>query len=695
MRGYRETVLQSFGILLLLIFQTVFAGWSRTDGLGTGQILAIASQDNTVFAGLSRAGIFRSDDRGENWEEYSKGLPQNTTITALCIVGSTILAGTEAGIYYSEDNGERWTTGSAVLENMHIRSFSSGGDDLVYAGTHNGGVFRSEDGGKSWRAKNGGLEDICVQTVECYGSNVYAGTQSCLYKSNNKGDTWKLLKQNSSMFFTSVLETGEMLYAGTSPIISAGSLGITCSEDGGETWATADKEIKYKLVRDLHSNGSVILAATWGSGIYKSENSGASWQPFTNGLTCSEINAVTSDGNTFYAATDGGVFRWSIGETGWALKSTGITKLWIRAVTGYQNVIYAGTERDGVFFSVDNGMKWQQDAEGLTSDRIYSITVNEQAVFVGTDSMGVFRRVMNENRWGAVGSDFPALPVVDLTAVGTTIFAENTLSIYRSNNNGDEWNLYKNDLPAGAGTAFTSKNGVLFTGGDDGVYTSKDNGITWTAANSGMEGIPVISMAVAGNTLYAGTFLKGVYRSTDNGATWEAVTPNWSYSIEEMVPVGENIFGLSRTNVFVSDDNGDNWENVHTGIESTQFISLGANNRTLFVGTRYDGVWQRPLADMVNVGRERATPGFSGVSVRAPSGKNTTMTVFLELAHAQPVQVVLYTAGGRCVGLLADRVFTAGNHAVSFNTQGCAPGCYLLKLKTGGSSQNRRVTFLR
>lgn len=692
MRCCRETYCKYFGILLFLLLQPVSAGWNRTDGLGTGQILSIASQGNTVFAGLLKAGVFRSDDRGDNWKEFSDGLPERTSVTALCIVGSTVLAGTDNGMYYSDDNGARWTEGTAVLNGMNITSFAAAGGDLVYAGTENGGFFRSEDGGRSWRSKNEGLDDISVQSVDCYGSTIYAGTQCCLYKSTDKGESWTVLKKNSSMFYTSILDVNGILSAGTSPIITAGSLGIIRSRDGGESWATADKATKYKLVRDMISNGTVAFAGTWGDGIYKSDDNGGSWQPFNEGLTCSEINAFSLSGNTFYAATDGGVFRWTIGESGWLLRSKGITKLWVRAVTGYGNVVYVGTERDGVFFSVDNGTKWLQAPEGLTTDHIYSITVNDQAVFVGTDSMGVFRRVSDESNWGAVSNDFPALPIVDLTAVGTTIFAENQFSIYRSNNNGEQWNLYKNDLPAGAGTAFASKNGVLFTGSDDGVYSSIDNGSNWTVSNNGMEGVRVISLAVAGNTIYAGTFLHGVYRSVDNGGTWEAVTPNWAYSIEELVPVGKNMFGLSSTNVFVSDNGGTTWTNVHDGIQSSQFISLGASNRTLFVGTRYDGIWRRPLSDMVAVGNERYIPPLSGISVLPPSGKKTTMTILLELAHAQPVQVLLYTIGGKRAGLVADGYFNAGDHAVSFNTAAYAPGCYLLKIKTGSTSLNRRVT---
>jgi hypothetical protein len=698
MRGCRKIRSACSGLLLIFSLNFVYAGWQQSNGLGTGRILSVASNNSTVFAGLVNGGIFRSDDVGENWIACSEGLPERTTITALCIAGDVIFAGTEHRLYYSDNNGKDWFEAGTELEERHITALAVSNDAVIYVGTRLRGLYRSDDGGITWSQKNNGLIDSSVQSIDIFGSNLYIGTQNCLYRSVDRAENWQVLKKNSSMYFRAAVEVNGAIYAGTCPIVSVGSLGITCSEDEGENWASADNAVKYKLVRDIITDGSVLLAATWGEGVYHSENGGASWQPFTTGLTCSEVNQFSVSGNTFYAATDGGVFRWTVGEEGWSLKSNGVTKLCVRAVKGSGSIVYAGTERDGVFFSVDNGEKWFQMADGLASDRIYSIEVNDQAVFAGTDSMGVFRRSLDGTSWGAVGSALPALPVVDLTAVGTTIFAENTLTIYRSNDNGDQWNLYKNDLPDGAGTAFVFKGGILYTGSDKGVYKSTDNGASWTASNHGMEDVPIISMAVAGNTLYAGTFLKGVYRSVDNGESWEAVTPEWSYSIEELVPVGSNIFGLSSTNVFVSSDNGGTWENVHTGISGIgtgQFVSLGANNQTLFVGTKFDGIWHRPLSDMVSIDKNRIIPDHASVTVVPPSSRNGNITVLFTLTRMQSVEVAVYTVGGRLITLLADRHFTAGTHTLNFKATGCAPGCYLVKVKTGDMVKNRKITLIR
>ena len=60
------------------------------------------------------------------------------------------------------------------------------------------------------------------------------------------------------------------------------------------------------------TNSNVLYAATVGSGVYLSQNSGQSWQVFNQGLTMREMRDldIASDGSVVYAATNGaGVFR--------------------------------------------------------------------------------------------------------------------------------------------------------------------------------------------------------------------------------------------------------------------------------------------------------------------------------------------------------------------------------------------------
>src|SRR5271169_5139892 len=55
-----------------------------------------------------------------------------------------------------------------------------------------------------------------------------------------------------------------------------------------------------------------------------------------------------------------------------------------------------------------------------------------------------------------------------------------------------------------------------------GVFLSTNNGTSWTAVNSGLTNFSIMSLAVSGTNLFAGT-QNGLFLSTDNGNSWNAV----------------------------------------------------------------------------------------------------------------------------------------------------------------------------
>jgi len=65
--------------------------------------------------------------------------------------------------------------------------------DVLYASTENAGVYKSIDGGLSWRPALYGLTDIHVESLLVDGQdtqNVYAGTPSGIYKTEDGGENW-------------------------------------------------------------------------------------------------------------------------------------------------------------------------------------------------------------------------------------------------------------------------------------------------------------------------------------------------------------------------------------------------------------------------------------------------------------------------------------------------------------------------
>ncbi|MGZ4017265.1 MAG: T9SS type A sorting domain-containing protein [Mucilaginibacter sp.] len=126
---------------------------------------------------------------------------------------------------------------------------------------------------------------------------------------------------------------------------------------------------------------------------------------------------------------------------------------------------------------------------------------------------------------------------------------------------------------------------TMYAGTGNGVFRSADNGQTWSAANSGMARKGTHALAVAGNTIYAGTDYDGVYYSTNDGANWSAKNTGLN---------NLNIISLfsSTAGMFVSNSNGiyfssgGAWTSANNGIPSNYPIYTFAQmGDTVFGGT--------------------------------------------------------------------------------------------------------------
>jgi|GEM_PF-1595813 len=136
----------------------------------SGTITSLAVQGNTIFAGTASDGIYRSTNLGIDWTSTSSGLP-NSSINAIEIYGSIIVAGTNLGIYKSVNYGSNWN--QTNISDL-ISSFCIIGTD-IFAGSNTGGVFKSFSNCSVWANINEGLEILNVRTIAANDYYLFAG----------------------------------------------------------------------------------------------------------------------------------------------------------------------------------------------------------------------------------------------------------------------------------------------------------------------------------------------------------------------------------------------------------------------------------------------------------------------------------------------------------------------------------------
>jgi len=412
-------------------------------------------------------------------------------------------------------------------------------------------------------------------------------------------------------------------------------------------------------------------------------------------------------------------FNTGISNAQW-IHTNGTYGLDVRALATSGTNIFAGTYGDGIFLSTNSGISWTAVDSSLTNKNILSLIVSGENIFAGTWGNGVFLSTNNGTTWTTINT---GLTDSNVTTFATCLFNGDSANpyifagtygggVFLSTNNGSNWievntgltNYVVRDLvinPDGTN---------LFAGTDDGVFFSINKGTSWTAVNNGLTTRYVYTLAICGTYVYAGTTTGGVFRSTNNGNSWTAVnnglTNTYIRSFLICPFVGEssetNIFvGTGWSGVFHSNDYGTNWMQINTGLTNYQVDALiisinAAGDTNLYAGTD-DGVWRRPLSEIItNVENiDDNNPNHFSLSQNYPNPFNPTTSIQYAVSSREFVTLKVYDLLGREVATLINEEKPAGEYEIEFNASGLASGIYFYKLQAGSYSSIKKMICLK
>lgn len=191
------------------VYRSTDGGLSWTSSSGGSGFLAMAagsSSPQVVYASVRLVGSFatsRSTNFGATWTELPALDATPVQVLAVDPTDSDVVyasvtpssAGLPTGLYRSTDAGQAWTRLSGGLPDDVIKALAidPASPGTVYAGSDANGLLRSDDRGQSWVPVNQGLGSLSVRQVVVEPtdpSTLYAGTAKGVYRSTDRGARW-------------------------------------------------------------------------------------------------------------------------------------------------------------------------------------------------------------------------------------------------------------------------------------------------------------------------------------------------------------------------------------------------------------------------------------------------------------------------------------------------------------------------
>lgn len=298
----------------------------------------------------------------------------------------------------------------------------------------------------------------------------------------------------------------------------APSGGVVKTTNGGADWQFSNvmKETKTSLLASANvsrlafdpENRETLYAATFTSGLFKSEDSAASWTRILSKISVYDMAVHPTDPKTLYAA---GLY----GGFGKVLKTQDGGKTWeevyneqgesdaVRAVainSQNPNQVVAGTATGNVVLSSDGGLSWKLAFN--FKDRVQRISWQNGSIYVLVKNKGLSRSADG-------GATFENLT--------------STLSKVVDFQNLD----YNPDAVRGFNQFFVDvyTGNLIYLTTDQGLYKTQDSGKTWQSIALPVNKEAAIARAIAvarssSNIVYTSVG-STVYKTVDGGATWQ------------------------------------------------------------------------------------------------------------------------------------------------------------------------------
>ncbi len=591
-------------------------------------------------------GLYKSIDAGKTWTHL--GLhdaqqiaqialdPQNPDRLFVAVAGHPYGPNEERGIYLSLDGGKSFTRPLYQDQN-------SGGNDvqidpanrqIVYASLwearegpwenaawrgSKGGIYKSTDGGKTWRQLKTGLPGDMTQAnlalAPSASQRLFAAVATPkkvqLYRSDDGGENWRVATDDSRP--AGRIGGGDLPVVRFDPknpeVVYSASVVCWKSTDGGKTWEGwrgAPGGDDYQNVWINPNDTNIILLAS-DQGAIITVNGGASWSSWYNQSTA-QLYHVSADNAFPYRLYSGQQ------ESG----SVGIASRGPNGQITFRDWHPVGAQEYGYVA-----------ADPLNPDLIYGGKLTRYDRRTG-QAQSILPKPYQDDNFRMVRTEPILFSPLDPKLL---FFASNTL--WQTRDGGDHWQEISPDLsrktyqmPDSIGkyrsepSAQARPRGVIYTvapsplekgrlwaGTDDGlIHLTTNGGKSWSDVTPPQIGpwwkISLMEAShfdrntayAAVNTIRLDDLQPHIYRTTDSGKTWKEIVrdlpPDENVNAVREDPKRRGLlFAGTERGVYVSFDDGENWQSLRLNLPATSVRDLIVKDDDLCIATHGRGFW--------------------------------------------------------------------------------------------------------
>lgn len=611
-------------------------------------------------------GVYKSTDAGKTWTnvglENSRQIarmrvhPNDPDTVYVAVQGNPWGGSEERGVYKTTDGGSSWEKSLYIndLTGATDISMDVSNPRILYAamwdhdrkpwrvrsggGSNSSAIYKTTDGGASWEKIGKGLPDemgkIGVDVSQANPDKVYAiveaeGEKGGHYRSDDGGETFSLTSHDHilkarSWYYQHIFadpNNENVAYILNAPIMK--------TIDGGKTWARVSAT--HGDNHDLWinpSNSDIMINANDG-GASVSLDGGKSWSTQLNQPTA-QIYRLSVDNGYPYRVYGSQQDNSSVslpsrskagglGIGDW-VSTGGGESAHIAFDPDDPRLVYSSSIAGGV-------VEWNRDTK-----QARNIVPYPERTFAVNPSELKYRANWNP-------------PIITSPHDPSTIYYGTQL-VLKSTNRGQSWSEISPDLTLNdkshqgdGGIPFTNEQvsgenyntlfylvespleqGVIWAGSDDGlIHVTKDEGGAWenvtprgvrewqvNAIEASPHNAGTAYVAVTGFKM--NDFAPHIYRTDDYGDSWDEIVdglPGDTFvRVVREDPVIEGLlYAGTETGLFISFDNGGNWQEFQADLAETPITDLRLAHGDLIVATQGRGFW---ILDDVNPIREMA-----------------------------------------------------------------------------------------